>query len=228
MSRSRVLLLLFLVLLLALWYAWKETPRQQRVASTAVQSLSPAAGKKAASVATSLDFSGGEKLPYRKPKRDIFRSLYRAPVIKKQDIVQVPQPEPVVVNPLPPPPIVDLEPEVRVPTSAPIPPLSVLGFLRKGPTTTVFLASQQGDLYLVKKGDRFADGLLVRELDASSMVVSRGRSDAGITLKIGEQKMQRVSMPQVPSDRPDVPVINDFAPNQATPPNEGGQAEEEL
>lgn len=215
MSRSRLLLLLFFLLLVALWYAWQNTPQQLKVSSRNVaikgKSGDVPGGDGGFSIA-SLDFSGGEKLTYKKPKRDLFRPLYRAPAVKKS--VALPKPTPTVVVPPPPPPLVkNLRPVGRPVTGPkPIPPLNVLGFLQKGPITTVFLSSRQGDLYLVKKGDRFADGLLVRELDGANIVISRGLNDQGVTLKVSESKALRMAIPNVSSGRPSVPVYTEPEP----------------
>jgi hypothetical protein len=84
----------------------------------------------------------------------------------------------------------------------------VLGFLEKDSAVTVFLAGSGGDIYLVKQGDRFADDLLVRELDITKIVISRGMDDQGVTLKVSEPKVQRMEMRGVPSGRPDVPVLD--------------------
>jgi hypothetical protein len=211
MSRSRVLLLLIVVLFFALWYAWKETPRQQRVG--AKKAVSRSTSSKAVRMAvtnklSALDFTDGSELKFNKPKRDIFRPLYRAPAAAKKVSRPKPIPVPVAAEPamLPLPEIVP--PAGRVPVGPkPIPPLNVLGFLRKGPKITAFLSSQQGDVYLVKKGDRFADGIIVQELDESRLVLSRGAQDPGTTLVIREQKTQSMQFSTVPSDRPAVPAF---------------------
>lgn len=225
MSRSRLSLLLIVLLLGALWYAWQETPRQQKVAS----SKSPAENRAvSATVKTgskgdaSLDFNGGEKLTYNKPKRDLFRPLYRAPIVVKKPIAP-PPPPPVVIMPAPPPPPPPRPFVKPVAGPKPIPPLKVLGFLHKGPNITVFLASRQGDLYLVKKGERFADGLLVRELDESKIVISRGADDTGVTLPVGDPKTQRMAIPDLPSGRPSVPGYKSPAPKMKIPTNRAGQ-----
>ncbi len=229
MSRIQVLLVLCVLLLGAVWYAWKETPRQQRVDNkkAVVRDVGSTAGPSSAVDIGSLDFSGGEKLSFKKPKRDLFRSLYRAPVVAKT--VAPPPPKPAVVAPSPPPPpVIEQRPVVPPPRTKPIPSLNVLGFLRKGGTVTVFLASRQGDVFLVKRGDRFGDGLLVRELNYSEIVISRGLDDQGVTIKFSEQKKtaQRMSIPNVPSGRPSVPVINTFEPSTSAP--EVGQQQEKV
>lgn len=211
MNRSLALLLLCVVLLLAVWYAWTAIPRQQRVegGKTADRTGTVASADRSATAAVTLDFSGGEMLPYKKPKRDLFRPLYRAPAVVKK-ATPAPKPAPAIQSL--PRPVISL-PVVKTPTRAePIPPLKVLGFLRNGGSTTVFLASQQGDLYLVKKGDRFADGLLLRELSDSAVVISRNQNDAGVTLKIGGQKNQRLAIPNVLSGRPSIPTYKTPVP----------------
>ena len=106
MSRSRLLLLLVVLLVISLWYAWQETPRQQKAANKKVTTQSntvSSVGEKGKSTDAALDFTGGEKLAYKKPKRDLFRPLYRTPVVKNTSVAP-PEPAPVVVTPTPPQP----------------------------------------------------------------------------------------------------------------------------
>lgn len=222
MSRSRVLLLLFVLLLAALWYAWHETPRQQQLTrepSVANNRSVSSVDDRRDPVVASLDLSGGEKLTFKKPKRDLFRPLYQAPVVVKKPVP--PKPKPIVVKP---PPKPKPQPIVMPRTGdKPIPALNVLGFVQKGTSTIVFLSSRQGDLYLVKKGDRFADGLLVRELDGGEAVISRGQNDTGVTLKISEQKTVRMAIPNISSGRPSVPEYQSPEPKTATPAVQAGE-----
>lgn len=212
MSRSRLLLLLVVFLLLAVWYAWQQTPRQQHVSTkSAVRSGVTTASRPAALAPVSLVFNDESRTLFNKPKRDIFRPLFRPPAVSKK-IVEKPQPVPVVVKPPPPPPQ-KIQPVIKpVVGPKPIQPLTVLGFLKKDDVKTAFLASKQGELYLVKKGDRFADDLLVKELDEGELVVSRGPDDQGVTLKVGQKKTQRMAIPKVSSGRPSVPVPQEPAP----------------
>jgi len=222
MNRTRLLILLLVVLGVAIWYAWHDSPQQQRVAGKKQSVASPGAGPAGSDLVdqfASLNFTGGEKLIYTKPKRDLFRPLYRAPVMVK---APPPKPRPVVKPPPPPPP----KPRPVVKPAAgpkPIPRFQVLGFLQKGSTTTAFLASPKGDLYLVKKGERFAEGLLVRELDSSQIVISRGMTDAGVTLKVGEPKTQTMAIPNVPSGRPAVPMLKNTVPAKGAPATGAGE-----
>jgi len=193
MNRSRLLLLLIVLLGIASWYAWQQNPRQQRV------SKQKKGREKSVSVVhmqakdIGLDFSGGKKNSFHKPKRDLFRLLYPAPVVVKK-VIPPPMPKP-VVSPVAGP--------------KPIQPLNVLGFLQKGDEKTVFLASRQGELFLVKKGDRFADDLLVRELDETHIVIGRNLEDKGVTLQVSAQKKQQMAIPKATSGRPDVPSYDE-------------------
>ncbi len=221
MSRSRLLLLLLILLLGAVWYAWQNTPQQQKVGSAniAIKGKPESAVDRGETFSiVSLDVTGGEKLTYNEPKRDLFRPLYRSSVVKKT--VASPKPSPVVVAPPPPPPPPPVIPNPAVRPAMgpkPIPPLKVLGFLQKGLETTVFLVSRQGDVYLVKKGDRFADGLFVRELDSATIVVSRGQNDQGITLYVSENKTSRMAIPNVSSGRSTAPAYKGPAPKAEMP-----------
>ena len=227
MSRSRVLLLLCVFFVAALWYAWQETPRQQkieRVKSGAGRQKAVASAKNGSTGFDELNFSGGEKLSFKQPKRDLFRPLYRAPVVVAQPVtvlepVSAPVPLPVAPPPPPPPPT----PVVKQPTGlVPIQPLTVLGFLQKGMQSTVFHASRQGEIFLVKKGDRFADGLLLREINGDKIVISRGMDDPGVTLTVEEHKSQRMAIRQSPSGRPNVPEFVPPVPQPRQPA--GGEA----
>ena len=73
------------------------------------------------------------------------------------------------------------------PAGKPIPPLKVLGSLEKAGQQRVFLSSGQ-EVYVVKHGDRFADGLYVRELTKEQIVISRGNQDKGVTLALKEER----------------------------------------
>ncbi|WP_303720351.1 hypothetical protein [Malonomonas rubra] len=209
MSRSRVLLLLILLLVAAIWYEWQEPPHQQKVVSE--KSLPERndgviSAKNGPAGFVALDFSGGDKLGFKPPRRDLFRSLYRVPAATPVPEAK-PIPKPVEVAPPPPPPAPPPPPPPPPPPTGlkPIQPLIVLGFLQKGVQTTVFLSSRQGEIFLVKKGDRFADGLLVRELFGDKVVISRGMDDPGVTLTVEEHKNLRVGIKSAPSGRPNVP-----------------------
>jgi hypothetical protein len=225
MSRPRLLLLLFVSLGLALTYAWLETPRQQRVTKTA----GSATKRQRFAVATQsqenleemgLDFSGGEKLAYKKPKRNLFRPLYEKPKVVAVVKVLPPPPEPVAAPVVLPPPPMTRPAALPKLAVKPIPPLTVLGYLQKNRVQTVFLSSMQGDIYVVKQGDRFADGLLVRGLTAQEVRISRGLKDAGVTLPLGEKKAGRMPVGRPAPARSKTPgmYVPKMVPLSSPPP----------
>ncbi|SHI46439.1 hypothetical protein SAMN02745165_00120 [Malonomonas rubra DSM 5091] len=214
MSRARLLLLLLILLGFAGWYAWQQTPRQKRVVGkTEALSVKSFAAEKSKE-GNALDFSGGEASSFRKPKRDLFGTIYPAPPIKKLPPSK-PQPKPVITpvpKPQPKPVITPVEPAVK-----PIQPLTVLGYLQKDRERTVFLASRQGEVFLVKQGVRFADDLLVQKIDATSIHIGRNEIDKGVTLQVAESKKQRMAIQNVSSGRPSVPEYTSPAPTQEQP-----------
>ncbi len=206
MSRSRLLLLLFVLLGLALTYAWFETPRQQRVKNPAESVVGDSAVStegegSSVPVVTGLDFTSGEDLSFQKPRRDLFRPLYSEPdPIKSSKVVAPPPvPEPVMVMP---PPVMTRPAALPKFGTKPIPPLKVLGYLQKGSSQSAFLSSVQGEVYVVKQGERFADGLLVRSLDADKIHISRDLKDEGVTLYFSKENARLKAAGPLVSDRP--------------------------
>lgn len=215
MSRSRLLLLLLLALGLALTYAWRQTPRLQRstgsvgVSSDKSSDL-PDGQSGTVSVSADLLFSAGEETPYKPPKRDLFRPLYEAPPpVAPVVIAPPPLPEPAVVRL--PPPVVTPPAVLQRTGRKPIPPLKVLGYLQKGATQTAFLSSAGGEIYVVKRGDRFADDLLVRELTADIIQISRDLTDKGVTLYFAKENARLKAAGPLVSDRPS------FTPEEEPP-----------
>lgn len=224
MNRSRILSLLVLVLIGSVVYAWFAMPRQKRISpeelSLQERNRQPRT-ENFVEWPAALDFTGGEKLQFQEPKRDLFRPLYRAPVIKRRP---PPKLRPAVIK-LPPPKPIVTQPAVILPVGPkPIPKLTVLGYLQKDVDFTIFLASTQGDIYLVKQGDRFADNLLVRDVSKGAIVVSRGLDDVGLTLRFGNAKTQRMPTERLSSDRPGIPELNYFNPKPNPKPNPKSQA----
>ncbi len=211
MSRARILLVLLLLLGCAVYYSWNATPRQKRVEDSGSGRLSIVEGSdRVGAESVGLDFSGGESLKFQPPRKDLFGTLYEPPKIVEKPLEVVRKPVIALPPPLPvlPPPID--RPLTRPVGPKPIPALKVMGYLEKGAQRTVFLTSRQGDIYLVKRGERFADGLLVRELDTRQITISRGQADPGISLPIEEAKTQRIPDSKIASDRPGVPPIQQF------------------
>jgi len=83
----------------------------------------------------------------------------------------------------------------------------------------VFLASLKGDIYVVNQGQRFAEDLLVRQVTKDNIVISRGQTDPGLTLSLGEAKPQRIKVIATPSNRPNIPTPQDLDVNTLVPEN---------
>lgn len=222
MTRARLFLILLVLLLFAVYYSWQATPRQQRLTghSIARGQRATAADQPVASSHERLDLSGGERLPFKKPRRDLFRALYAPPPPAAHPVVvakpmPVPKPHRVIVSP---PPVV-ARPPMEPSGPSPIPPLKVLGYLQKEGTLKVFLASPAGEIYIVRQGQRFADNLLVRELTPARIVISRGMDDPGLTLAFGGAKSQRIKVVGGASNRPNLPTMENLDVNDLMPDN---------
>nr|WP_320050537.1 hypothetical protein [uncultured Desulfuromonas sp.] len=83
------------------------------------------------------------------------------------------------------PPSTDPVPEEQVITQS-IPMLKVVGFLRKG-QMTVFLASDNGALFLVKEGETFGRDLVVAKLDSGAVVIRNLRDNSEKILTIEDE-----------------------------------------
>lgn len=182
MDRKRVALAgLLVLLLLALLYGYRQSPRQERVGSQGAPTQRAAViGKK------DSDRGGATTLPalrrdllQRQPesypgvKQNLFRSSTWGAAVKTEPVVTV-VPEPVVVVP---PPVVEsppVEPTPEQVVKRELARLKFLGFLKKGEERTVFLASA-GEIFLVHKGDRFGRGkeFLVTYLSPTVMTVEQ-------------------------------------------------------
>lgn len=219
MTRARILLFLLVLLGWAVFYSWYASPRQQRVPE-----IAPRAGPERAAKPTGedadrvgLDFSGGEMLGFNAPRRDLFRALYqKAKIVARPVVVGPPAVAPSPPVPIPPPPV-STRPAPPPDGAKPIPAMKIVGYLEKGSRRTVFLSSLTGELYLVERGDRFADGLLVRELNAQQIVISRGQDDQGVRLSLGEAHSRRIPDGLLRPDRPSPPPMSAPEPSQPPP-----------
>lgn len=203
MTRSRLLILLIVLLGVALVYAWWAMPRQQRIDSAARQVMKPRAAQQQVVTAPEvkdLDFSSTEKNKYRAPKKSLFGPLFPPP---KKKVVKAAKPKPKVVKP-----VIQPQPVKRV-VQAPKPagpppmrPLTFLGHLKKGDEMTVFLADDKGEIHLVKKGERFGDGLEVANLTAKEVIVRNLKTGQQVTQQIRTDKSQRLPRTNFKSGRP--------------------------
>ena len=183
--RTRILIVIMAFLSLSLTYTWLITPQQKSI-KRGEHSKRHFATAKAGTPdgIVPLDFAGCRDLSFHPPLRDLFRPLCN--VSTKNDCVEdemVPaEAVPVAESPLPQilepstPPDMDSRPEEYAITQS-IPMLKVVGFLRKGPMT-VFLASDNGALFLVKEGEAFGQDLVVAKLDPDVVVIRNLRDDS--------------------------------------------------
>ena len=203
MSRAKITTLLLVVLCIAIGYAWIATPKQRRVApgQKSPQKTSLQQQKVTTAdfpIVADLDFSGGEENQYQKPLKNLFAPLYLPPKVVKRpptprSVIKVTKPAnqqvvvPVVIQPQGP---------------KPIQPLAVLGYLSKTGEYTVFLASKQGEIFLVKTGSTFADDLIVHSINAKEITIGHLQTDQQLVLRLGEAKNQRLPKVSFKMDRP--------------------------
>lgn len=203
MNRTRILTVLLVLLCAALVYAWVATPKQKRLVDGqgAMQPVKQKASvlNLVAPEVDGLDFSQGLKTAFRSPEKSLFAPLYLPP-------------KPVKSRPLPPPkinkprvvaPVTKAEPVgMVVKDPEPILPLNVLGFLNKEREYTVFLASAPGEVYVVKLGDNFSDGLSVAKITPQEITILRRATAQQVVLQIGKIKSQRLPSVGFNSGRP--------------------------
>lgn len=228
MSRSRIILLLLVILGVAVAYAWMATPKQRRVVpgQNPLHQVEPRqldVAMSAFPAIVDLDFSGGGDHPYQIPQKNLFGPLYLPPKLSKPRPAPAPKrTRPAVVRPQ------KVNPVVQPSGPKPIQSLEVLGYLNKAGVTTVFLSSKQGEVYLVKTGDRFAADLVVRSVSSRDITIARRQTDQQIVLQLGETKSQRLPKIKYQSDRPDFKLPPEENPDQPTPGTEPGVVSEKA
>ncbi len=203
MTKGRLLMVLLGLLCAALIYAWTATPQQKRVASVAGMPLgsadAPVSQLDIAPQIADLDFSGGVNNKYKQPQKNLFSPLYQRPKVAVKPLTPKPKPKVVKVVPK------KVKPIVGVPRSSgppPLKPLKVLGFLDNDGQRTVFLTEGKGEIFLVKKGDNFSDGLEVSEMSQKDMTIVKKATGQHISLPLGVAKNQRLPKVKFNSGRP--------------------------
>jgi hypothetical protein len=186
MKNSRLLLLFLLLGVIGSgYYAWRNMPREVHVQDVQQQSAQKTSGAETA--VNRFDFSGGQQLEFTRPKKDLFRQLFPPQPVKPAPAVVVapppppPEPEVVIQAPIPPPP----QPVRSVVN--PMPSFTVIGYLAKQEVLTVFI-SFQSKIYLVKKGQDFADEFQVVGLDSQQITIGRLRGPGEVTLPLAQAK----------------------------------------
>ena len=224
MNRRQITILLLVVLCFSIGYAWIATPKQRRVApgqsNHRQTDLQPQKETTVAfSTISDLDFSASGNNQYQKPQKNLFAPLYLPPKTVKPR--STPRPVAKVIRPVVKPqkvtPII-IQPQ----DPKPIQSFNVLGYLNKAGEYTVFLASRQGDIYLVKTGDGFADNLIVNNINSKEITISRKQTDLQVSLPLGEAKSQRLPRITLQSDRPQFKIPPETAPSK---PKTGGATE---
>lgn len=200
LSRSRMVIVLLVLLAAAITYAWVASPRQERVGERVYRPLSAHPAQQTAAVdmpeiVNLQDFIGTSE-PFRPPHNNLFGALFVAP----------PPPKPVAAPPpssVRPPPIHErAATEPTMPYRQQPPDFEVLGFLQKSGGPTVFLASPQGDIYLVKDGSDFADNWRVRQIDQDKIVIVQKGTAEQVVLRLEKAESQRLPTVRIQSDRP--------------------------
>ena len=205
MSRVQVTVILLVVLCGAMIYAWVATPRQRRImdGQAVLQQTQRIPQKKTPAnfpTVADLNTSGGENCPYQRPRKNLFGPLYLpVPQVKPRPISS----PPIATKPIElPRQIVPVAIQPQPQAVEPIQPLDVLGYLNKAGDYTVFLASKQGQVFLVKAGDVFADDLMVCSISNKEITVGRSQTDQQVILRLSEAKSQRLPDVKFQSNRP--------------------------
>ncbi len=187
MKNSKIILPLLAVgVIVSFYYAWQDMQPVDPVnkGTTGIHHAVDSLVSKALASGR-FDFSGGERRKFRNPSRNLFNQLFPAPpapkVVAAAPVVP-PPPVVVTVAQAPPPP---MPVPVRTPSTR-MPAFQVLGFLEKRGQLTAFL-SLQGEIYLVKKEQLFANEFRVSALTSQNITIARV-SDAGeVSLPLSEK-----------------------------------------
>jgi hypothetical protein len=217
-SRAQITLLLLVVLCSAVIYAWVATPRQRRIPSgqSALQQTQRIPQKKKMAdfpTVADLDISGGKNSQYQIPKKNLFAPLYLPP----KPVKRRPMPSPAKVTRAVKQPQQVAPIGIQPQGPEPIQPLDVLGYLNKAGDYTVFLASKQGHVFLVKTGDAFADDLIVNSISNKEITIGRRQADQQVVLRLGEAKSQRLPNVRIQSDRPAFTMPQEPNPDKPKP-----------
>ncbi len=199
MKNSRIIFpLLGIGMVASFYYASQNTLPVQRIdRDKAEAAFTQDAAASKALESDRFDFSGGEQRKFSKPRRNLFNQLFPPPPAPKKVAAPPVAPPPVVVVPAPAPPPMPVP--VRTPSSR-MPSFQVLGFLEKGDQLTAFV-SLQGEIYLVKKEQLFADEFRVAELNHENITIARASGADEVSLPLSE-KTGSTAISGGPASRP--------------------------
>ncbi len=206
MKNARIVLpLLALLAGGAFYYAWQNTPQLQQISVSRAEKGGSGVPIVAKTPATRLDFTGGEKRRFQPPRKNLFGPLFSPPPapVKPKVVIKkaVPVPKAVVVKPqIPSPP--------PQPSVVRMPSFKLLGFLQKRDQLTAFV-SLNNKVYLVKKGQPFADYYQVTEFTRDLLTIARtdGSAEVSLSLRQEPERTGRSRRPAyVPPVRSTMPV----------------------
>ncbi|PLX92218.1 MAG: hypothetical protein C0621_09885 [Desulfuromonas sp.] len=206
MIRSpRLLLILSIVFVAAMIYAYMSYPRQQRVTVSS---------QRVALVTQTPQTLDSEKT-VESQELDLTRLARKASssTKAKRDLFSYRLPAPVVKDALPPSlePVSELQPETKpVPVVSPPPPpaasvrsvqIVFLGFLEKEGGRHVFL-SADNDLFVVRPGEEFGHDreLTLISMSPQSLVISQKGRDKTIDVSLSEHSLPEKKSKSVPSE----------------------------
>lgn len=182
MRNPRVVFFLLLIVIAgSIYWAQVQSPQVRNVGIDSNERSDAIPVSQEGRQGVRLNFSGGEQRTFKKPARDLFDMLYPAPPVKAAPKV-APKPVPVVQEPVrpvvPPPPPVPIRSTTRR-----MPGFQVVGFLEKGSELTAFVMLQ-GDIHLLKQGQRFAEEYQVASLTPEAIRIVRLSGDGEVSLPL--------------------------------------------
>ena len=185
--RRQVLLLLSVMLMAALYYAWQGLPPSQ-VSEVGAERQKISRGN------DKVERNGGvEIMPlqsyqdpvrgFNKPQKNLFGAVYQemptAPVAtappSQRTVVKRRNPVAMDSSPLP----------------LPRPVFEVVGYIERGNKPTVFIAGEDGEVHLVQTGTRFADHAVVQYLDRQQVVIAFDAEHEPLVLTIAKPENMR-------------------------------------
>jgi hypothetical protein len=223
MKRQHLLLVLFILLVAAVLYAYLETPRQMRVDAVrgGISGKTVTGNVERSSVADfdDLEFPTERNSEYIKPTRNLFAALYQPPkVVKRKQPKQVAKPKPVSKPKVRP---VDFKPKSESTGPAAKPAsvtqsLTFIGHLKNSEGVTVFLSTKAGKIYIVKEGERFANNLEFSGIANNSVIVSNWKTGQEMKIAMIVELEQTLPRTRYSSERPDAPEMDDEEPDEQT------------
>lgn len=200
MNRQKVLLTILAgMLVLALAYAFRATPRQTKISAAVARTPAAAVPAKGAHGSATAD-------ELRVRLELLTRQDGTSPDFKRNIFhFRQPEPKPLPISPPTPPPAMDTAPTLATEeVQRELARFTFLGFLLKEGVRTIFLSANE-EIFVVKKGDRFGNNrrFLVAELTPEKLTIRQDDDPRPIIVPLVEQA-PLVEMPG-PSPAQEVP-----------------------